>query len=416
MKDNKKFSSVLLSVVIALGLWLFVVNTVSQETEATFYNIPVAFEREGVLEERNLMLTGQSAQTVSLKLSGSRSDLNKVNASNITVTADLSVVDGPGERIALNYNISFPGDVAMNAFVVESRSPSYIYVDVDSRRVKEVPVQVQWTGTRSGDYIYDTENALLDYPTVTVLGPASVADRIAKAVIQVDLTDRKESLSESYRYTLCDEDGEPVDAAQIQTNVEEVRLDLKIQRIKEVRLVAEVIYGGGASESNTTVTVAPGVIRLSGSEAALAEIGDVYTICTVNLAELEKSQDIQYTIAIPEGVTNITGVTEAVVGVRFSGLAVREFDVSNIQMINVPEGLEAEIMNSSLKIRVRGAATEISLLTADHIFVVVDFSEAEIGNATYKATVSFSSDFPNVGALKTYSVSATVREPAQAED
>lgn len=415
MKNNKLYSMIL-SVVVAFGLWLYVVNNVSQESEETFYNIPVALEGEAVLEEKNLMITNQSASAVSLKLSGSRSDLNKVNSSNITVKANLATIYEPGERIGLTYSISFPGDVPSNAFVVETKNPSTIYFDVDTRRTKEVPVTIQWTGSRSEDYIYDTENAVLDYATVSITGPAEVADQIDHALIQVDLTGRSESMSESFRYTLCNAVSEPVDAQSIVTNVEEVHVDLKIQRIKEIRLVAEVIYGGGANELNTLVKVEPEMIRLSGSDAILTEIGDTYTVCTINLAEIEKSQELKYALSIPDGVNNITGVTEAVVNVRFSGLSTREFTVDNFKLINVPEGLEAEIMNSSLTVKVRGAASEISLLTAEDITAVVDLSSAELGNATFKATLAFSEAYPNVGALKTHSVSVTVRTPDSQED
>ena len=408
MEKNKVYS-IILSVVISFGLWLYVVNNVSVEDEATFYNIPVVLEGEAVLAERNLMITDQSTTTVSLRLSGSRSDLNKVNSSNITIKANLSNVSEPGENIALTYTPSYPGDVPSDAFVVESRSPSYIYIDVDTRRTKEIPVLLQWNGTRSEDYIYDTENAVLDYPAVTISGPAEVVDQIDHAYVEVDLTEQTESLSDSYRYTLCDYNGEPIDAAQITTNVEEVRVELKVQRIKEIQLVADVIYGGGTSELNTSVTVEPSVIRLSGSEAILEELGDTYTVCTVNLAEIEKSQELKYAIAIPEGVTNQTGVTEAIVTIRFSGLSTREFTVDNFQAINVPEDLEAEIINTSLLVKVRGPASEISLLTEDDITAVVDFAAAKAGNSTYKVTFTFSEDFPNVGALKTYSVPATVR-------
>ena len=411
MRKNKLYS-ILLSFLIAFGLWWYVVNNVSMEAEDTIYNIPVALEGENLLGERNLIITGQSTQTVNLTLSGSRSDLNKVNSGNITIKADLSSIDGPGDKIQLTYTISYPGDVASNAFVVQSRSPSYIYIDVDSRRTKEVPVVVQWTGSRSDDYIYDTENAVLDYTAITVMGPAEVVDQIDHALIQIDLTDRVISMSESYRYTLCNISGDPVDAGSITTNVDEVRMELKIHRIKEVRLVANVIYGGGATEMNTLVAVEPSVIRLSGSEAMLEEIGDTYTVGTINLAEIEKSQELKYSIAIPEGVNNLTGVTEAVVSIRFSSLITREFDVANIQMVSVPEGLEAEILNSSIKVKVRGPAFEMNQLTDEDITAVVDFSTAEVGNSTYKAKLSFDADFPNVGALNTYSVSATVRAAA----
>ena len=410
MKKSKLYSMAL-AAVIAFGLWLYVVSNVSQEDDNTFYNIPVVMTGEAVLAERNLMITSVSANTVSLNLSGTRSDLNKVDNSNIIVKADLSGIDEPGENIYLEYKVSYAADVPNDAFVVEQKNPLGIYVDVDYRRNKEVEVQVKWTGSRSENYIYDTENAVLDYPTITVVGPAAVADQIHHAEIEVDLTERSESFSESFRYTLCDVNGEPVDAQQITTNVEAVQLDVKIQQIKELDLVANVIYGGGASALNTTVAVQPETIRVSGGEAVLEELGDALIVCTINLAELEKStnSDLRYTISLPEGVTNQTGVSEAVVTVKITGVSTREFTIDNIQSINIPEGMEAEIINANLAVKVRGPSELMLLLTEEDITAVVDFSAAEIGTATYKATITFAEGFESIGALKTYSVSATVQ-------
>lgn len=410
MKKSKLYS-VLLSVVIAFGLWLFVINNVSQEDNMTFYNIPVVMEGESVLNnDKNLMITAVSSNTVSLNLSGTRSNLNKLNSSNITVRVKLSEIYEPGERIALSYDISYPGDVPEGAFVVENKSPSSIYVDVDYRRNKEIPVRVKYTGTRSENYIYDTENAILDNNMVTVIGPAAVADQIDYAEVELDLTDRVESVSEDFRYTLCNAEGEPVDAEKITTNVETVHLDMKIQRIKVVTLTADIRYGGGATDQNTTVTIEPSSIRVSGSDAVLAEIGDEYSVGTINLAELERSKnELKYPINLPEAVTNQTGVTEVTVTVQFSGLKTKEFTIDNIQSINVPEGMEVEIINANLTVKVRGPAEEIDDLTEEDITAVVDFSAAEVGTATYKAAILFSEAFSNVGAMKTSSVSATVQ-------
>ena len=405
-----KLYSLLLSIFVAFGLWLYVVTNVSQGDDKTFYNIPVVMEGESVLNERNLMITSVSTKSVSMHLSGTRSNLNKVNSGNITVKVDLSSIREPGENIALSYTPSYPGDVPSNAFVVESQNPSRIYVNVDYRRTKEIPVEIKWTGTRSESCLYDTENAMLDNSTVTIVGPAAVADQISRAVIEVDLTNRMESMSESFRYTLCDEEGNPVNAEQITTSVEEVRVDLQIQRIKVVTLTADLIYGGGATEQNTTVEIEPKTIRVSGSEAALADVGDIYSVGTINLAELEKvSNTLTYTVTMPEGVTNQTGVSEVTVTVTFTGLKTKDFIIDNIQPINVPQGLDAEIINANLMVKVRGPASQIDKLTEEDITAVVDFSNAEIGTATYKASITFADGFANVGAMKTYSVSATVQ-------
>lgn len=405
-----KLYSLLLSIFVAFGLWLYVVTNVSQGDDKTFYNIPVVMEGESVLNERNLMITSVSTKSVSMHLSGTRSNLNKINSGNITVKVDLSSIREPGESIALSYTASYPGDVPSNAFVVESQNPSRIYVNVDYRRTKEIPVEIKWTGTRSESCLYDTENAMLDNSTVTIVGPAAVADQISRAVIEVDLTNRMESMSESFRYTLCDEEGNPVNAEQITTSVEEVRVDLQIQRIKVVTLTADLIYGGGATEQNTTVEIEPQTIRVSGSEAVLADVGDIYSVGTINLAELEKvSNTLTYTVTMPEGVTNQTGVSDVTVTVTFTGLKTKDFTIDNIQPINVPQGLDVEIINANLMVKVRGPASQIDKLTEEDITAVVDFSNAEIGTATYKATITFADGFANVGAMKTYSVSATVQ-------
>lgn len=410
MRKNK-ITSLILSVIVAFGLWLYVVTTVSQEDDATFYNIPVVLEGESRLAENNLMITGQSHQTVTLHLSGARSNLNKVNSGNITAKVNLANIEEPGERIGLSYTISFPADVPNNAFVVESRSPSQIYVDVEYRRTKDVPVQVKYTGTRSEELLYDTENAVLDNSLVNITGPASVVDQITAAVVEVDLTERDASISEGFRYTLCDENGDPVDAEQVTTNLEQIRLDLPIQKIREVSLTLDVIYGGGANAENTTIEINPATLRVTGGQAVLDEFGDSYLLGTLNLADLDRPTNEQtFPIALPEGITNQTGTAEAKVSIKFTGLKTKEFTVENIQMENVPEGLDVELISTSLTVKVRGVPSQIDRLTAEDIIAVVDFSNAEPGTATYRAAVTFGDAFPDVGALKSVSVSAIVQE------
>ena len=407
---EKRITSAILSLVIAFGLWWYVVHNVSMEDDITFNNIPVVREGESVLNEKNLMIKEISAESVSLNLMGAREDLNQVDSSNLSVKINLTNIEEPGERIPLTYTPSYPANVANTAFEVSHKNPMMIFVSVDYRRTLEIPVNVKWTGTRSEKYLYDTENYTLDYTTVTITGPAAVVDQIQQALVTIDLSDRKESFSESFRYTLCDGEGNPVDAQQITTSVEQIQLTAQIQQIRDVDLVADVIYGGGATPANTTISISPEVIRVSGGQAVLEELGDTFTVCSINLAEIEKSSSEQKcTINLPEGVTNQTGVSEVVVTVRFTGLRTKDVVVENIEMIHVPEGMTAEIINANLTVRVRGPEAELSQLTEQDISAVVDLSAAEAGTATYKATIVIDEKFPNVGAMKTSSVSATVQ-------
>lgn len=405
---KSKFTSIVLSVIIAFGLWLYVVTNVSQEAEYTIYNIPLVMEGETLLNEKNLMITSISAANVDLTLSGSRSDLAKVNSSNMILKANLGDISEPQEKKALSYVPVYPSNVPSNALTIENRNPSYIFVTVEARRNKEVPVEIQWEGSTPEGYMSDRENRILDYSNITVVGPASVADQIEKAVITVDLSEQKESISQDFRYTLCDKDGNPVDAELITTNVETVHLDVKIQQVKEVKLTADLIYGGGATQSNTTVTIAPEYIRLSGGEAVLAELGDSITLGKIDLGSIEKSQTITLPVTLPEGVTNLSNVTEVQVEIKFTGLITREFAVSNIFAENIPEGLEADIIEEKLTVIVRGPASDIMKLTEEDLSVRADFTNAVEGTSTFKATISFPEGYQTLGAVKTYSITANI--------
>ena len=406
---KSKFTTMLLSFAIALGLWMYVITSVSPGSEESYYNIPVVMDAESVLAERNLMITHASTANVTLRLSGNRTDLYKVNSQNITLKSDLSKIYEEGTH-SVGYTISYPGDVPSNAFDVVYQSPKYLYITVERRVTKPVPVEVKWIGSTPEGFMSDRENRVLDYADITISGPASVADLIEKAVIEVDLTEQRESISQNYRYTLCDGEGNAVDAQSITTNVEEVRLDVKIRRVKEVELKLDVTYAGGATMQNTIVEINPAKIRLSGGEAVLEELGDSILLGKINLADFAKSGSQTFTINLPEGVNNETGVTEAEVTITFTGLATKEFVIENIKMMNVPDGMEAELITERLPITVRGPAATISKLTADDIYAVVDFTGAEADTATFKAVIVFNEDFATVGALGTYTVSATVNE------
>lgn len=414
---KSKFLSFLLSLAIAFVLWFYVITVVSPGSEEWINDIPVVFEGETVLtEDRGMMITSDSGNVlVDLRLSGNRTDLAKVNRGNITLKVDLSKVYDPGEH-ELQYTIAFPGDVPQGALTTESKYPETVKLTVEKRVKKPVDVRVNFVGSAAKDFMADTENRVLDYPTINVSGPSSVVELIDHAEIEVDLTDRMESVSENFRYTLCDAEGNPVDVALVTTDVAEVHLDVKIQRFKQIPLTLALNYGGGATESAVEVVIEPANISVSGSEMILQDLNEIL-LGSIDLSVIEDDFETSYAIVLPEGVSNLSERTEATIKVRFLNLAIQEFDVTEIKTINVPEGMEAELMSQVLKLRLRGPAAIMRKLTAENIMVTVDFSGKEIGSFTIKPTITVDGEeFVNVGAVGSYSVSATLREIVTEEE
>ena len=405
---KNKVVAFLLSLLVSLGMWLYVVTYISPESEAMFYNIPVVFEGETVLTtERNLIVTNISTTTVNMKISGNRSDLNKLNSSNIIVKVDMSKIYDPGETQLL-YNYSFPGDVSASAVTVENKFPGTITVTTDVKLTKRVPVRLVYSGSAPEGFISDTENAVMDHNYVTVTGPGSVVNLIDHARINVDLTDQSETISENFVYTLCDVDSQPVDAEQIVTDVGEIYLNLTIQRFKEVSLKLNVTYGGGTDEDNTFITMTPQTIRISGSEKILQTITEL-VVGSVDLSTLDADASMKFPIALPDGVTNLSGVTEVTAFINFENLSIKKFNVSNIRVTNVPEGMAYDLMSQVLEVTLRGNPALISSLDPEDISIVVDLAGKEAGTFTVKAAVVIdNSAYSSIGEMGTYSVSVTL--------
>ena len=411
MTKNRVLSA-LLAISVAFVLWVYVITVVSPNSEGTFHNIPVVLQGEPMLESYGLMNVTEHVPTVTLRLSGNRSDLNKINPSNITLVADLSKVYEAGTA-NLRYSISYPGDVPSGAFKVESQYPGTITIEVERKIKKEVPVNIRYVGELSEDFIVDMENKILDYNTVTVSGPESVIDQITQAVIDVDLEGKTVSFSDNYRYSLCNDQGEPVDAQKVETNVAQVNLTLYIERVKELPLVLTVVDGGGATEETSEIKIEPKTIKVSGSDLVMENLTEL-NLGTINLEELLEDTELSFAIMLPEGVKFMDpDVQTAAVSLKFPNLATRTLTVSAIQAVNVPEGMDVEFLTKSLNITVRGEKDLIKNLVTADIVVTVDFTDAQLGSYTIKPNISLNGVYRSIGAIGTYSVSVTVRSAVE---
>lgn len=405
---KSKILPLLLSIVIAFALWAYVITFVSSEREGTFSGVAVSYQGEIMLEERNLMVVSEEKPEVTLTLYGNRRELNKLDSSNITIIADLSKIGEPGIH-SVNYNVYYPGDIPDNAFTVQSQYPSMVKVEVERRITKDVPVNVVYEGSVKKDYIADKEKAELDNPSVRITGPASVIDQITQAKILVNLQDKSESFIESYRFTLCNAQGEPVDAKMVEANIAEVNLTLYIKRVKEIKLTVTVVDGGGATKATSDIDIDPEVIKVAGNETALKDINEI-NLGTINLGELTKDSEKDFEIKLPDGLENLSGKTSAKVTVKFPELTTTSITITDFAALNVPEGMEVEFITEELTVNVRGPKTLVKKMTAANVSATVDFANAEAGTSTFKVNIMMGDGYRSVGTMGTYTVSATLTE------
>ena len=298
---KRKIITAVLSLLAAFALWTYVITVVSPESEATFSDIPVTFQNETALEDRGLMVMMDKTPTVTLKLVGNRSDLNKLSSSNITVTVDLSRIYEEGTTQA-SYTVSYPGDVANNAFTIQSRQPASIELEVVRREEKTIPVVPVFDKELvPADYYLDEVSQ--DLEEITIYGPASKLEKITQACINVDLTGKTETFTVEDAVTLCDAAGQPVDSKYVTVpkQAENISVTMVIYRAKTVPVWVEVIPGGGATEENTVITLSQETITVYGRDSLLSEMEEY--VITIDLNELEEDSVLSHQIQLPAGLS-----------------------------------------------------------------------------------------------------------------
>ncbi len=382
---KSKLLSLLLSLAIAFGLWLYVITVVDPESEGSFYDIPVVFDGASQLDSRELMITSGTNVEVDLRLLGNRTDLNKLDKTNITIIADLSRITEPGEH-NVKYSISYPSSAG--AIEVLEQDPQYITIHVSRRVRKEVPVRVEYTGTLPENFVADLQNAVLDHATVTVSGPEEVVNTIEYASVSVDLTNRVDTIVETCRYTLCGADEQPIeDVSAVTVNVSDVRLTIRVWQIKEIPVVIRIEDGGGLTAADITATPNRTSILVSGAGSALAKLDKIELV--IDLEQLTESKVLEFTIELPEDVTNESGISKVEVDVQVPEMTTNSVMVQseNFVLLNLPENMSIVIRTEQLRVIVRGRENRLNELTEENITVYIDLSDAMPGPNYYNCTI-----------------------------
>jgi len=370
---------------------------------------------------------------VTLRLSGNRADMINLNSSNITLRADLSRIYSAGEQ-TLTYSIVYPGDVPSNAFKIISQTPQQITLKVVERKSVAVDVIPVISETDAG-YVALEDEIELSHEKITVAGPADVIDRIANAEINIDLTGQQGTVKQQFDVILRDVDGNVVENKWVKATPETIECTLKIQKIQEVEIAVEVLEGAGLTGDQYTVTYydqetgeeISGPIGISGSETQLTvaqgagilrdnklffdtkiDLGLTAGTQTENGLEIVISDLNIGDLLTPYELVNHSEINVVQVVVRIPKLATRSIRITNIEQLNVPQGLKVELKTKFLEVIMRGPDYQLQYIKEADITAQVDFSDATVdGDGKFVATVIFTR-YNQSFVVGSYVVNATV--------
>ena len=380
-----------LCVIIAFGLWIYVMMVESPSYEETFYNVMVDLTNTDSLKQNNLAVYSGYGNLVDVTLSGKKSVLSQLTAANLVVTADISSVAGESGRYNVKVNVDVPSGCKLVGTSSETVS---VYLDQSSEKVMDITERRINTNLPEGSAVGTIE---LPVDKVTVTGPSILLARVTKAVLDIDMAGITKTTTYTAKITLYDESDTKVENPYLDYYPKEVSFTIPVSKTVSVDLGVYFKYGF-LNEENTEVTIVPASVSVTG-DADLINRGGL-----VDLIEIDEKTDfngskcnMMVALKSVDGVTLSTGFAE-VTAVMGDSIRTRKVTISgdNISVKGLNEGVHYEFDKVSTEVTLIGTMEALSAVSADDVIIELDLSPyfgPTTGTYLVKGTVKVNTEY-----------------------
>lgn len=370
MLKNKKINMIL-ALIVAIGLWAFVLGEINPESSVTVRDVPITFANQDVLEESGLTVLSSSEASVNISISGQRTAVTRAKQADFSVTADLEALSLGKNTVRLN--ISGPDDVK-----IESVSTEKISVEIDELITVEKDINVVVNGDVGSDreaYIVETSDE-----KVKVSGAKTLVDRVTGVNALLDAKEIGDNMK-TFDAVLVPVDSQGAKVENINLGGKKVRVTAVMFNKKTVHLDVPVInQDSGDVERSVTV---PKTIIIKGTEDDLKGVGSI-TCKTLDLSRINENATVALEPVLPDGiyVSDESLNLSASVTVKSMSKAEFSFDEKDIKILNKKDGLSYSIANMNFKIEAVGKESVISGLSTADFTISADVSGLDRGTHT----------------------------------
>lgn len=379
-----------LAVLIALVLWLAIVNVNDPEKTITVSNIPISVTNESAITSRDMVYNVKSEQYLNITVSGKRSIVSNLSAEDFRATASLK------ELSKVN---SIPVDVtAKNAslgrkITIVKQSAQTILVDVENLEEKDfTDLVVEYTGKVADGYVAGLSSMSTD--EVTVKAPTSIIDKIKKVAVRCSLDGTNTNISKKCPVILYDKNNKEIKSDEIELSYKKIRVNVNVLRAKQVPIstINKDELGKPADGYVVDdVILSSDSITVYGSEESLDSIEslDIQDDIDVSDAKGDVTQNIDVTGKLPKGLS-VSGESTITVKVLIKKLITRtfEYDASEVSLNDLSSDLDVQLVTKKVKVTLQGEEEVISQLTKDDMAISADLGKVKEGTTTVHVDVA----------------------------
>ena len=401
-----------LSIVIAAGIWYYVDEFNGRVVTQTVTGIPIEYINQDALADNGLMLAegedSGTSTTIDITFKGNRRHIVQLDRSKIRVTANLASITEAGVQ-SVKPDLTYT-DRKFNQSntTIDKQSIYLATVNICELSHKEVELRCELTGNVAEGY--SAGKVQLSQTAIEVRGQEDDIAVISYAKVVFDVgKNAKETVTASLDYKFYDAEGHEVDASGVHAEAGQIQATLPVYVTKELKLEVDFQEAPGARLADMAWAIRPESIMVSGDASVLNGM-DSIVLDSFDLSNVTKeSTTHSYAILVPDGCENLSGVTKATLEIGYPDKAIADVTTQNIQVVNPPSDRTVEILTTQLTVRIVGTETEVADVTGEDVTIVADLSDYAVASGTYMVPAQVEVD-GRVGVSGTYQVQIRIPE------
>ena len=388
-KITNNLSLKILSVAIAILIWLLVVNADNPIGTKSFVIGDVQLLNEAYLDaDGKMCMQDDKQESIRVTIKANRKTLDRITASDIKAVADLQ------QAVSLNTDpVMVPITVSCDKVLPDNIevTPKNLSIHIEDKDTQEFVVNVTTNNTKP-DKGYEVGTLTSNPEKLKITGPTSLINKIDKVNASVDVDGASEDVTEETDVKIIDKNGEEfTDTDMAYLNISKVSVTARLWKVRpEVRIKAE--YEGTPADGYEveSISTTPNVISVAGSDEALSALEEQNNTVTIPSSATDVSgRDSDYEVKInisdylSQGLKLTSDSSEDVfvrVNILPQGSSVCEVPTKNIKVENAPESMQVAFDTAKIEIRIKKTEEDLSDLKESDIKASIDLKDKAEGS------------------------------------
>lgn len=385
------FGLKVLAVIFASVLWLTVVNIDDPKITRTFTATVNVENADYLAKIGKCYEIENDSNSVSFKVTGKRSYLERMSNSDFKAIADLEAIEEMS-RVPIEISVQrYAGNITIASKVY------YLELAVEDMISLPFVIGVDTQGNVS------EQNALGEVsvsPTLLrISGPKSVVNTIDKAVANVDVEGMSSDMTDSVIPTLYDKDGNVVDRTELTFNVQNVMVAVQILDTKDVTLNFQTAGTLPEGYEFVGIDYSPQTVKVKGVSSVLNTMNSVTVppeVLDLTGATENLEKEVDVSAYLPSGVA-LADSNQAKIGVvvNIEKHEQRMFEIptANITVTNLSDRYEVKFLKKQVRVELEGQASALDELDEAQLTGNIDVSGMAIGEHTVTLELNIDSKF-----------------------